>query len=155
MDALHAQALQARAAGEHERAIGLWRALLRQRPDDWRLALELKRDLKAALHYPDSDPQFRRAARFLPDTEWLAHYAALYSYHGEDLATLDARARAMLERAPGSVLLLAIIGEVASQRQRLGGIGGRVRSGVCGRAQWRIRLEARRRRHVSPAGAAP
>ncbi|MDP9096905.1 MAG: hypothetical protein M3N26_10220, partial [Pseudomonadota bacterium] len=55
-----------------------WRAQLRDRPDDWRLALELKRALKAALHYPESDPQFRRAARALPDAEWLAHYAALY-----------------------------------------------------------------------------
>src|SRR3954465_1527178 len=98
METLRAQALQARAAAEHERAIACWRALLQQCPDDWRLALELKRDLKAALHYPESDPRFRRAARFLPDTEWLAHYTALYAYHGEDLEELDRRARAMLER---------------------------------------------------------
>lgn len=117
MDALQAQALRAREAGEHERAIALWRAQLRQRPEDWRLALELKRDLKAALHYPESDGQFRRAARFLPDAEWLAHYAALYAYHGEDLESLDARARAMLERMTGDVRLLAIIGDVAAQRR--------------------------------------
>jgi glycosyl transferase family 25 len=117
MEALHAQALQARAAGEHERAMTCWRALLAQRPEDWRLALELKRDLKAALHYPESDPQFRRAARFLPDAEWLAHYAALYAYHGEDLDALDARAREMLARMPGEHRLWAILGDVASQRR--------------------------------------
>ena len=111
------EALQARAAGAHEHAIGLWRALLREQPDDWRVALELKRDLKAALHYPESDPQFRRAARFLPDAEWLAHYTALYAYHGEDLDAVDARARAMLGRMPGDHRLLAIIGDVASQRR--------------------------------------
>ena len=117
MQALRAQALQARDAAEHERAIGLWHAMLTQQPDDWRLALELKRDLKAALHYPESDPQFRRAARSLPDAEWLAHYAALYAYHGEDLEALDARARAMLVRMPGDHRLLAILGDVASQRR--------------------------------------
>ncbi|MBV8911938.1 MAG: glycosyltransferase family 25 protein [Acetobacteraceae bacterium] len=117
MDALMAQALRAREAGEHERAIACWRALLRHRPDDWRLALELKRDLKAALHYPESDPQFRRAARSLPEGEWLAHYTSLYAYHGEDLEALDARARGMLERMPGEHLLWAILGDVASQRR--------------------------------------
>ena len=114
---MHVQALRARADGAHERAIGHWRALLREHPEDWRLALELKRDLKAALHYPESDPQFRRAARSLPDAEWLAHYMALYAYHGEDLDALSARAQAMLERMPGDHRLLAIIGDVASQRR--------------------------------------
>ncbi len=109
--------VQARDAGQHERAIAASRALLRQRPEDWRLALELKRDLKAGLHYPDSDPQFRRAARFLPDAEWLAHYPALYQFHGEDLEWLDTRARAMLAAAPGDCRLHAIRGEVASQRR--------------------------------------
>src|SRR5439155_25900042 len=61
--ALLDQALAARSMGDFDRAIEAWRALLRRDPDDWRLAVELKRDLKAALHYPDSDPQFRRAAR--------------------------------------------------------------------------------------------
>ena len=105
---MNTRALQARAAGEHERAIACWRALLRDRPEDWQLALELKRDLKAALHYPESDPQFRRAARFLPDAEWLAHYTALYAYHGEDLDALDRRAREMLERTPDDHRLWAI-----------------------------------------------
>ncbi|GAC1347426.1 MAG: hypothetical protein NVSMB18_32350 [Acetobacteraceae bacterium] len=117
MDILHAQALQARAAGQHERAIAAWRALLAKQPDDWRLALELKRDLKAGLHFPDSDPQFRRAARFLPDAEWFAHYPALYQFHGEDLEWLDQRAAAMLEATPESYLLHAIRGEVATQRR--------------------------------------
>jgi len=99
------------------RDIAHWRALLRERPDDWRLALELKRALKAGLHYPESDAQFRRAARSLPDAEWLAHYAALYAYHGEDLAVLDQRARAMLAAMPGDVRLRAIMGDVASQRR--------------------------------------
>jgi glycosyl transferase family 25 len=117
VETLRAQALQARAAGEHERAIAFWRALLRQHPEDWRLALELKRDLKSALHYPESDSQFRRAARFLPDREWLAHYASLYAYHGEDLDALDRRARSMLDRSPGDHLLWAIVGDVAAQRR--------------------------------------
>ena len=117
MDILHAQALQAREAGDHDRAIPAWRALLAQRPRDWRLALELKRDLKAALHYPDSDPQFRRAARFLPDREWLAHYGALYAFHGSDLAALDRRARLLLQHHPGSHVLHAILGDVARQRR--------------------------------------
>ncbi len=117
MEALHAQALQARAAGQHERAIAAWRGMLRLRPDDWRLALELKRDLKAGFHFPDSDAQFRRAARALPDLEWLAHYAALYQFHGEDLDALDSRARTMLRHAPGDHRLHAILGDVASQRR--------------------------------------
>ena len=117
MDALHAHALQARSAGQHGRAVELWRAVLAERPDDWRVALELKRDLKAGWHYPESDPQFRRAAASLPDEEWLAHYAALYAYHGEDLDVLNRRARAVLERRPGDAAVLAIIGDVASQRR--------------------------------------
>ena len=77
-----------------------WRAALRQQPDGWALALELKRDLKAMLQYPDADPQFRRAARHLPDAEWLAHYTALYAYHMDDLDVLHQRATAMLRRRP-------------------------------------------------------
>ena len=111
------QALAARAAGEHGRAVDLWRTLLTERPDDWQVALELKRDLKAGWHYPESDPQFRRAAASLPDDEWVAHYAALYAYHGEDLEVLDRRARAVLERRPGDAAVLAILGDVASQRR--------------------------------------
>ena len=114
---VQAEALRARAGGEHERAIGLWRTLLEEQPSDWRLGLELKHDLKAALHYPDSDRWFRQAARSLPDEEWLAHYTALYAYHGEDLEIIDMRARAMLERMPGDPRLLAIVGDVASQRR--------------------------------------
>ena len=111
------EALAARAAGEHGRAVDLWRTRLTEWPDDWQVALELKRDLKAGWHYPESDPQFRRAAASLPDDEWVAHYAALYAYHGEDLEVLDRRARAVLERRPGDAAVLAILGDVASQRR--------------------------------------
>ena len=137
------EALRAREAGEHERAIGLWRALLAEQPDDWRLALELKRDLKAALHYPESDPQFRRAARSLPDGEWLAHYAALYAYHGEDLDVLDTRARAMLERMPGDHRLWAILGDVASQRRDWAGSEAAFAAAFAadGRAEYRFKRD--------------
>lgn len=114
--ALRTTALNARAAGEHGRAIEAWRALLTQAPDDWTLALELKRDLKSALHYPDSDPQFRRAARRLPDTDWLAHYTALYAYHMDDLDTLDQRAAELLQRWPDNPTLHALRADVARQR---------------------------------------
>lgn len=99
------------------RAVALWRAMLAERPDDWRVALELKRDLKSALHYPESDPAFRRAAASLPDDEWIAHYAALYAYHGEDLEVLNGRAQAVLARRPGDRVVLTILGDVASQRR--------------------------------------
>ena len=111
------EALAARAAGDHGRACTLWRAALAERPDDWRVALELKRDLKAGWHYPESDPAFRRAAASLPDDEWVAHYAALYAYHGEDLDVLDRRARAVLQRRPGDPVVLTILGDVAAQRR--------------------------------------
>ena len=129
MDALHAEALQARAAGAHGRAVELWRTVLAARPDDWRIALELKRDLKSGWHYPESDPQFRRAAASLPDEQWLAHYAALYAYHGEDLDVLDRRARAMLSTRPYDPALLAIVGDVASQRRGLDRRGSGIREG--------------------------
>ena len=113
---LRTTALQARAEGDHDRAIEAWRAALRRQPDDWALALELKRDLKAALHYPDSDPQFRRAARHLPDAEWLAHYSALYAFHMDDLEALDRRAADMLRRSPDQAALHALRADVARQR---------------------------------------
>ncbi len=115
--ALRTTALDARAAGAHARAIDAWRALLVQHPDDWTLALELKRDLKAALHYPDSDPQFRRAARRLPDAEWLAHYTALYAYHMDDLGTLRQRAADLLPRRPDDAALHALGADVARQQR--------------------------------------
>ncbi len=116
-NALRTTALEARAIGAHGRAIEAWRALLAQQPDDWTLALELKRDLKVALHYPDSDPQFRRAARHLPDTEWLAHYTALYAYHMDDLDTLEQRASYLLRRWPDNAALHALGADVARQRR--------------------------------------
>ena len=112
-----AEALAARAANDPNRAVEAWRALLDAAPDDWRLALELKRDLKAGWHYPDSDPRFRRAARFLPDAEWLAHYSQLYAFHGTDLDAIDDRARALLRHAPTEPRLHAIRGDVARQRR--------------------------------------
>ncbi len=90
---------------------------LRQQPDDWALALELKRDLKALRQYPDADPQFRRAARHLPDAEWLAHYAALYAYHMDDLDALHGRATTMLGRLPDHAALHALRADVARQRR--------------------------------------
>lgn len=114
---LRAEAIAARAANDPNRAVDAWRRLLDAAPDDWGLALELKQDLKAAWHYPDSDPRFRRAARRLPDREWLAHYAGLYAFHGSDLDAIDARARALLELWPGEPQLHAILGDVARQRR--------------------------------------
>jgi tetratricopeptide (TPR) repeat protein len=109
-------ALQARAAGRHDDAIAAWRAALAQAPDDWQLALQLRQSMKAALHYPDSDAAFRRAARSLPDAEWLGHYAALYAFHMDDLDALDARARRMLPDQPGPALH-ALLGDAARQRR--------------------------------------
>ncbi len=114
---LRDSAVQARAAGDTSRAVAHWRALLDAAPDDWRLALELKQDLQAGHHYPDSDPRFRRAARALPDEHWLEHYCALYAFHGSDLAAIDARAWALLARWPGEARLWAIRGDVARQRR--------------------------------------
>ncbi len=110
-------ALAARVAGRHADAMAAWRAALAQSPDDWRLGLELRASMKAALHYPDSDPAFRRAARSLPDAEWLAHNTALYAYHLDDLDALDARARRMLHATPGNPALHALLGDVARQRR--------------------------------------
>lgn len=106
-----------RAKSDHTAAVTIWRSMLAQAPEDWRLALELKRDLKAGLHYPDSDHFFRRAARHLPDSEWLDHYASLYAFHGSDLDAVDSRARVMLESQPDSARLHAILGDVARQRR--------------------------------------
>ena len=115
--ALRTRALDARTRGDHARAAEAWRALLDHAPEDPALALELKQDLRAGLHYPDSDPHFRRAARFLPDEAWLAHYSALYAFHGSDLDAIDARAMALHARWPGEPRLDAIRGEVARQRR--------------------------------------
>ena len=115
--ALWTLGLQARAAGEHGRAVEAWRAALRLQPDDWTLALELKRDLKATGHYPDADPQFRRAARHLPDAEWRAHYTALYAFHMDDLDALHGRATAMLASSPNDAPLHALRADVARQRR--------------------------------------
>ena len=117
MAALHSEALAARGSGRFERAAAAWRQLLERAPDDWALALELKRDLRAAGLYPDSDPQFRRAARQLPDEAWLKHYSALYQFHGSDLPAVEARARALLERRAGDVRVHAVLGEAARQRR--------------------------------------
>ncbi len=116
-EALRDAALLARAAGDPGGAVRAWRAMLVEAPDDWRIALELKRDLKAGHHYPDSDPRFRRAARSLPDDAWLEHYAGLYAFHGSDLAAIDARAWALLARRPDEARLWAIRGDVARQRR--------------------------------------
>ena len=112
---LRSTALQARNAGKYALAAQAWRTALRQQPDDWAVALELKRDLKAMGQYPDADPQFRRAARHLPDAEWLAHYTALYAYHMDDLDALHGRATAMLRDQPDHPALHALRADVARQ----------------------------------------
>ena len=86
-------------------------------PTDWRVGLELRRDLRAGLHYPDSDGRFRQAARSLPDDEWLEHFAFFYTFHGGELEAIDARARAMAVARPGEARLQVILGDVASQRR--------------------------------------
>ena len=111
-------ALQARAAGRLEDAVTLWRQVLRGAPDDWRAGLELRTDLTSQYHYSESDPAFRRAARALPDDEWLAHYSRLFTYHPADLAWLAARARAMLASRPGDPTLHLLLGDVLLQQRR-------------------------------------
>ena len=110
-------ALAARAAGRHGEAADAWRAALQQHPDDWQLGLQLKQELKAALHYPDSDAAFRRAARGLPDAQWLAHYSALYAFHMDDLPTLRTRAQKTLITQPANARLHALLGDVARQQR--------------------------------------
>lgn len=112
-----APALAARAAGRHAVAAELWRDALRERPEDWRAALELKQDMAASGRYAESDPLFRRAARHLPDAEWLAHYRALYAFHGPELDALAGRAREMLARRPVDPGPYAVLGDVARQRR--------------------------------------
>ena len=143
---LRSQARAARAAGNTDEAVAAWRALLDAAPEDWALALELKQDLKAGLHYPDSDPRFRRAARFLPDDAWLAHYSALYAFHGSDLDAIDARAQALLARSPGDARLHAIRGDAARQRRDWG-----TAAGAFARA---ARLDPGQPTHAHQAGAA-
>ncbi len=111
------RARAARLAGNHLDAADAWRLALNDAPDDWQLALELKQDLKAAYHYPDSDPQFRRAARYLPDDQWLHHYAALYAFHGTDVESLQARGAALLADRPQDPALHTLLGDVARQRR--------------------------------------
>lgn len=111
------QARAARARGDHDAAIALWHRLLDRSPDDPALALELKQDLRAAYHYPEADPRFRRAARALPDEAWLSHFSSLYVFHTDELDAIDARARTLRTRWPGSSRIEAILGDVARQRR--------------------------------------
>lgn len=113
--ALTRAAQDARDAGHLEQAAEAWRALLRRWPEHWRAALELKRDMAAMGHYSESDFLFRRAARHLPDNEWLAHNITLYAFHYADLAALDARAREILARRPDDVALHILLGDIARQ----------------------------------------
>ena len=114
---LERKALTARAEGRHLDAVDTWREALRLDPDDWRVALELRQDLSAAYHYSESDPQFRRAARHLPDREWLEHYAERHVYHASDLDVIDARGRALLARTPDDPALHDVLGKAARQRR--------------------------------------
>ncbi len=110
-------ALAARAAGRHAEAAELWRGVLRAHPEDWRAALELKQDMTASGRYAESDPLFRRAARHLPDAEWLAHYRALYAFHGPELDALARRAREVLARQPDGPGPHALLGDIARQHR--------------------------------------
>jgi GR25 family glycosyltransferase involved in LPS biosynthesis len=112
-----AAAMAARAAGDHDRAAAAWRGLLDVAPDDWRVALELKRDLVAGLHNPDSDGRFCRAARMLPDAAWLAHYGECGTLPGAELEAIAFRAREMRERVGADVRIEGVLGQVARQRR--------------------------------------
>ncbi len=111
-------ALQARADGRLDEAVAVWRRMLRAAPDDWRTGLELKADLASQYHYSESDPAFRRAARALPDAEWFAHYAGLFTYHAADLSRLATRARALLRQRPGDASVHLLLGNVLFQHRR-------------------------------------
>lgn len=112
---LRAEALAARHANQPGRAVAAWRALLDAAPDDWTLALELKQDLQAGWHYPDSCPRFRRAARALPDSAWLAHYAPLPVLPGAELDAIRDRALSLRASRPGDAGVEALLGQVARQ----------------------------------------
>jgi GR25 family glycosyltransferase involved in LPS biosynthesis len=114
---LRAEAAAARSAGDHDRAVAAWRRLLDAAPDDWRVALELKRDLVAGLHNPDSDPRFCRASRMLPDAAWLRHFAESAALPAGELAAIDFRAREMRARGGPDARLEALLGQVARQRR--------------------------------------
>ena len=84
------RALQARAEGR----LGRGRRFVAARccgtsPGDWQYRAGAEGRPRAAnTHYSESDPAFRRAARALPDAEWFAHYAGLFTYHTTDLSRL-------------------------------------------------------------------
>ncbi len=111
------RALQARAEGRLDEAVALWHKILRTSPDDWRTGLELKADLTRQSRYSEADPAFRRAARAMPDAEWFAHYAGLFTYHPSDLGWLAARARMLLRQRDDATVHL-LLGKVLFQRRR-------------------------------------
>ena len=117
MAVLRQRALQARAEGRLDDAVALWRQILRDSPDDWQTGLELKADLASQYHYSESDPLFRRAARALPDAEWFAHYAGLFTYHATDLSRLAGRARALLRQRPDDPAVHLLLGNVLFQHR--------------------------------------
>jgi len=116
-DALHAKAMFARSAGDHDNAASAWRALLDLAPLDWAIALELRHDLHQAWHSADSDPAFRHAATAMPDDTWLDHYCASFGLPGGDLGIIDGRARALLCNRPVEARIEALIGHVARDRR--------------------------------------
>lgn len=118
MKTLRQRALDFRESGRFADAAMVWRSLLRDQPDDWRTALELKSDLASDFHYSESDPLFRRAARALPDREWLAHYADLTTFYTADLPFLEARAKAMLAKRPTDPDVRIMLGNVLLQQRR-------------------------------------
>lgn len=107
----------ARARGDVAASAEAWRRILRRHPERSDIALLLRADLRAALHYPESDPVFRRAAMLLPDEAWLEHYAALFAFHPSDLPALMRRGTELLRRRPDDAVLLRVLGDVALQQR--------------------------------------
>ncbi len=89
-------------------------------PDDWRSALELRSELNGQGLYPEADPVFRRAARWLPNDAWLAHYSCLYTFYPGDLPWLARRARAVLGSRPDDIRAHRLLGDVLLQQRRWG-----------------------------------
>ncbi|WP_158744340.1 glycosyltransferase family 25 protein [Acidisphaera sp. L21] len=112
------RALAAREAGQPTQAVALWRQVLQESPDDWRIALELKADLTCDYRYSEADPAFRRAAQSFPDAEWLAHYGSLFTFHSPDLPALIARAEAILGRRPGNRDVHRLLGDLLMQHRQ-------------------------------------
>lgn len=116
-EALLRRAQLARAEGRLDDAVAVGREALLHYPQDWRLALAFKRDVRATGRYPDGEAAFRQAARHFPDAEWLEHYGALYAFHADDLQTLRDRGEASLLQRPADNALRRLVADVARQQR--------------------------------------